>query len=526
MGERPNIIMILTDDQGYWSLGCYGNREVISPNIDALAQRGCLFQNFFCTSPVCSPARASIMTGLLPSQHGVIDWLGGGSMPISMYDDLQVNLKRSATNLQEKIEDLDSYPDDATISFKKTLSYRYMIHEKEPIEYLKDYVGYTDILAQNGYVCGLSGKWHLGDSLHPQKSFSFWRTIARGGTQYSCPEYVRDGQLSIPDRYITDLIGDDAVEFIEKNAGNDRPFYLSVHFTAPHDPWEKDDQPAEIWNLYNGKPFDSVPVTTELHPNQLRNQRVPADEADRKYIVQGYYTTITAMDRQVGRIVDTLQARGILDNTIILFTADNGFNMGHHHIWGKGNGTVPFNMYDTSVKVPMIIAGPGIEPNAVKSALVSQYDIFPTILDMAKVAQYTGNDKAPGQSFLPLLAGKTDSFREDVVVYDEYGPVRMIRTETYKYVHCLPGGPDQLFDLVHDPEELENLADRPEYRPIKLKLYRKLTQWFEAHVYPEHDAARCPIPTAMQPGRTMYTGQFDRVEALQSEEDVMVFAGF
>ena len=174
----------------------------------------------------------------------------------------------------------------------------------------------------------------------------------------------------------------------------------------------------------------------------------------------------------------------------------------------------------------MIIAGPGIERHAVKTALVSQYDIFPTILEMAKVEQYTGNDKAPGQSFLPLLAGETDSFREDVVVYDEYGPVRMIRTNEYKYVHILPGGPDQLFDLVHDPEELENLADCPEYRPIKMKLYRKLTQWFDAHVYPEHDAARCPIATAMQPGRTMYTGQFNRIEALQSEEDEMVFAGF
>lgn len=118
--------MILTDDQGYWSLGCYGNKEIHTPQLDALAENGMRFTNFFCTSPVCSPARASILTGLIPSRHGVQDWIKGG-------------------NLRE-----------------------------DGIDYLEGIEAYTDVLARNGYDCWLSGKWHLGNSFVPQKSFSHW----------------------------------------------------------------------------------------------------------------------------------------------------------------------------------------------------------------------------------------------------------------------------------------------------------------------------------------------------------------
>ena len=116
--KRPNIVFILTDDQGYWSLGCYGNQEIRTPNLDRLAEHGVRFENFFCVSPVCSPARASLMTGRIPSQHGVHDYLCGGNGGAG----------------------------------------------QTAIEYLKGQRGYTDILAENGYTCGLSGKWHLGDN--------------------------------------------------------------------------------------------------------------------------------------------------------------------------------------------------------------------------------------------------------------------------------------------------------------------------------------------------------------------------
>ena len=138
--NKPNIIVVLTDDQGYWSLGCTGNKEIRTPNIDALAETGVRFDNFFCTSPVCSPARASLLTGRIPSQHGVHDWLRNG--------------------LGERSGD-------------------------RPVEYLEGVLGYTDLLAANGYTCGLSGKWHLGATGFPQKSFSHWfATLGGSGTYH------------------------------------------------------------------------------------------------------------------------------------------------------------------------------------------------------------------------------------------------------------------------------------------------------------------------------------------------------
>ena len=134
-GHSPNILFILSDDQGAWALGCAGNDEIRTPNLDRLARTGMRFSNFFCASPVCSPARASILTGRIPSQHGVHDWLRGGNA-------LTAGELEAGGGL---------------------------------IEYLKDQPGYTDVLAQAGWICGLSGKWHLGDSHHPQKGFTYWR---------------------------------------------------------------------------------------------------------------------------------------------------------------------------------------------------------------------------------------------------------------------------------------------------------------------------------------------------------------
>lgn len=126
--DRPNIVLILTDDQGYWSLGAYGNREVISPNLDWLAREGMKFENCYCTSPVCSPARASIMTGKMPSQHGVLDWLGGGDLHKEECRDIRINHKKSWIYLADQSENPDEIPEDEEITFEKTATYQ-RIHE-------------------------------------------------------------------------------------------------------------------------------------------------------------------------------------------------------------------------------------------------------------------------------------------------------------------------------------------------------------------------------------------------------------
>ena len=196
------------------------------------------------------------------------------------------------------------------------------------------------------------------------------------------------------------------------------------------------------------------------------------------------------MDANVGRILDRLEADGLLDSTMIVFTSDNGSNMGHHGIVGKGNGTYPMNMYETSVKVPGIFAWPGHIPQGVVSqTMVSHYDFMPTLLEMCGVP-YQPKKELPGRSFARVLTGESDSFRDEVVVYDEYGPVRMIRTREWKLVHRYPDGPDELYDLVNDPGERDNRIDEPALQALRQAMQARLTHWFDCYVDPALDGSR------------------------------------
>ena len=517
--KKPNIVFILSDDQGAWSLGSYGNREIISPNLDCLAEEGMRFETFYCTSPVCSPARASILTGKMPSQHGILDWLGGGSVKKRDFEGIRINLKKSVPYLMKAPENVMNIADDEQIGFEETVSYqRYMSFEKEEIQYLKDHICYTEVLQKSGYECGLAGKWHLGDSAHPQKGFEFWEVIARGGTNYMLPEYIRHGRIKLEHEYVTDLITEDALSFIEEKSKKDVPFYLSVHYTAPHDPWEKQDQPEDIWNLYNECPFDSIP-DEERHPWQAAFRTCPRNDEERKYYAQGYYTCITAMDKNIGRILELLKEKNLIDNTIIIFSSDNGFNLGHHGIWGKGNGTFPLNMYESSVKVPFIIYGKGqVLQGKLCRTLVSQYDIFPTLLELAGCSAAEIQDymeQLPGRSFAGLLDGSKNAIRDEVVIYDEYGPVRMIRDERYKLVYRTPYGPHELYDLENDPQELSNLIDIPEYRNRKIEMYGRLKDWFERYTDERYDGTLYPVDGE---------GQMNRLEKYGT--DSVVFRSF
>lgn len=502
MSKKPNILFILSDDQGTWSLGSYGNKEAITPNLDKLAEHGMRFENFYCTSPVCSPARASILSGKMPSQHGVYDWLGGGSVNKEEYKDIPINHKRSIPYLHKKPKNPELIPDDEMITFSETESYQFfMPYEKGPIQFMQEHLAYTEVLKDNGYTCGLSGKWHLGDSKTPQKGFDYWEVIARGGTNYMLPEYIRDGRIKLEEDYVTDIITNDAITFIEQQS-TDKPFYLSVHYTAPHDPWDQQDQPEDVWKLYDNCEFNHIP-NIDRNASQVKWCFYPKDQKERKYALQGYFTTLTAMDQSIGRLVEKLKEKDLWDNTVIFFMADNGFNVGHHGIWGKGNGTVPLNLFETSVKVPCIISGAGVNKGEVCETLVSQYDIFPTILELAdcditNLQEYL--ETLPGSSMNPLLTGEKEEIRDEVVIYDEYGPARMIRQDDFKLIYRYPYGPHELYDLKNDPEEVFNLYDVEKYNKIKNQLTDKLFKWFEKFCSGKYDASRLPVNGSGQMG--------------------------
>ena len=331
-GKKPNVLFILTDDQGIWSMGCYGNSEIQTPNLDKLAKQGVRFDNFFCTSPVCSPARASLLTGKIPSQHGILDYLSGGNGGAS----------------------------------------------QATIEFLKDHRGYTDILAEEGYTCGLSGKWHLGDGGHPQKGFSFWYAHQKGGGPYYNAPMFRNGQKIEEKGYITDVITDEAISFIDREKNKEQPFYLSVHYTAPHSPCIN-CHPKKYTDLYEDCPFETCPQG-EAHP-WAKTEVIAGYQKPRESLI-GYFAAVTAMDDNVGRILKKLEEENLMEDTLIIFSSDNGFNCGHHGIWGKGNGTFPLNMYDSSVKVPLIMCHKGhIPENHVCDEMHSGYDFMPTLLD-------------------------------------------------------------------------------------------------------------------------------------------------
>ena len=451
-----NIVFILSDDQGAWAMHCAGNEELCTPNLDRLAREGLRFTNFFCASPVCSPARASILTGRMPSAHGVHDWIRSGN----------VDAARFAQAGREN--PYGGYAD-----------------EREPIAYLDGMPAYTDMLREAGYCCALSGKWHLGDSVRPQHGFDSWYTLGKGGCFYYHPDIVENGNITVRHgAYVTDLITDRACADIDRLSAGGGPFYLSVHYTAPHSPWGSEQHPAKWIDYYDRCAFDSVPDVPD-DPDMVTGPVYGTPR--RRENLRGYFAAISAMDEGVGRILDTLEKNGILDQTLVIFTSDNGMNMGHHGIWGKGNGTFPCNMYDTSVKVPFLLRCPKLvnHPGTETDAMVSACDLFPTF------AELTGGvcpEGLPGVSFLPVLSGKAG--REEVFIVDEYGPVRMLRTREWKYVHRFPYGPHALYDLIRDPEEKRNVADDPANAERVVQMRRRLEQFFLTYADPALDGSR------------------------------------
>ena len=436
--DKTNVLFILSDDQGPWAAGCYGNSEIRTPNIDRLAETGVRFSNFFVASPVCSASRATLLTGRIPSQHGVHDWIRDGNVG-----------------------------PDAT-------------------RYLEGEIGYTDIMARHGWTCGLSGKWHLGDSQIPQHGFTDWYAHQMGGGHYHNAPMVKNGQLLNEPRYLTDAITDEGLEILDRYADRGHPFYLSVHYTAPHDPWVN-EHPQSIVDSYDDCLFETCPQEPR-HPWAGIGSHIFTDDAlGNREALKGYFAAVTAMDQNIGRILDRLEQLGLRDNTLIVLLSDNGFSCGHHGFWGKGNGTMPRNMYENSIKVPAIFSQPGRIPQGyVHDSMISSYDFMPTLLEYLDLPVPAGRN-LPGNSFLAALEGRPFDGPEQVVVYDEYGPVRMVRTPEWKYTYRHSHGPHELYHLAIDPDERQNLAEDDAQTDRIEELHGMLDDWFTRYVDPRRD---------------------------------------
>ena len=414
--------MFMTDDHGAWAMGAYGCREMRTPNLDQLASEGARFTRAYACTPVCSPSRMSYLTGAVPSQHGVQDWL---------------------------------VPEDS-----------FGPHTQR---FLDGHLAYSEILAKHGYTLGMCGKWHMGDDTRSQRGFTYWHTVPGGGGTYRDPEFVTNGTRRRLFGYKDDLVADGALDFLDRV--KDRPFYLLVPFYGPHTPY--DFQPERYREPYRNTEFSCFP-DEEMHPWQNAGLAQHHGKRESKL---AYSALITGVDYNVGRILHRLERLKLRENTLVIFTADQGWNAGHHGVWGKGNGTVPFNLYEESIRVPMIWNYPGhIRGGHVVTPMVSSYDFFPTILDYLGLPAHR-NPRLPGRSYADFLRGRSPNWPNRL--YFEYSYMRGLRTETMKYIERTKGWPSELFDLEADPGETENVIAESDYAKVLAGLRADLGRFFQ-----------------------------------------------
>lgn len=418
---KPNVVIFMTDDHGAWATGAYGCESIHTPNIDRLAATGVRFSNAFACTPVCSPSRMTYMTGALPSVHHVQDWL---------------------------------IPED---SFGPA-SHRW----------LEGFRTFPEVLAANGYVGGMCGKWHMGNDDKAQAGFSYWATIPGGGGPYADPEFVHNGTRKTIKGFKTDIQTDFALDFLDKHH-KDR-FFLYVPFYAPHTPYNL--QPERDRSLYAGSAFPCFPDLPK-HPWQNKGLGRFHGSRDAKL---AYSALISGVDYNVGRVLERLEELDARENTLVIFVADQGWNSGQHGVWGKGNGTVPFNMYEESIRVPLIWNHPGrLRGGETVDGMVSSYDFHPTILDYLGVEDRRDRRRV-GRSYAPFLRGEKPAWRNRL--FFEYAYVRAIRTQNLKYIERTDGYPSQMFDLEADPGETRDVIAAPEYARDVASLRTELSGFF------------------------------------------------
>ena len=460
---RPNIIYIMTDDHAAHAIGAYGSRVNQTPHLDRLAREGALLSSVFATNSICTPSRAAILTGQYSHINGVTMF--------NRFDSSRMTVAR--------------------------------------------------LLQQGGYYTGIVGKWHLGSD---PVGFDRWEILPGQGTYQDPVFYTATGERTYTGRYATDVITDLALEFVDKRPG-DKPFFLMVHHKAPHRPWQPSDthaahfagkripEPVTMWDSYATR-------TDALHENE---QRVAADLTNRdlklpppqalagtelakwlqikpesvellrdgksvtltgealvrwKYqrYMQDYLATVQSVDDSVGRLLSFLDKTGLAENTLVVYTSDQGFFLGDHGLFDKRF------MYEESIRMPFLVRWPKvIRPGTRSEALALNIDFAPTFLELAALP---AAPDMQGRSLLPLFRGRLPSDWRTSMYYRYYHDpgdhnTRAhygVRTRTHKLIYFWKKDQWELFDLVNDPYELHNLYGEPGQDALTATLKQELTR--------------------------------------------------
>ena len=487
-GESPNILWICTDQQRWDTLGCYGNPHVHTPNLDRLAADGVIFDHAYCQSPVCTPSRASFLTGRYPRTTRCRQ--NGQTIPA---DELLVTKQLADAGyiggLAGKLHLAACHPDAAPLGEPRIDDGYTLFHwSHTPLP--------SKVMDTAHASLAELAVW-------PTNEYATW--LHEQGARYqrvplAATPYVQTGMPA--DLHQTTWCVNKAITFMEANAGGERPWFFSVNPFDPHHPF---DPPADFLARYLDK-LAQLPrpnyVPGELETKSIFQQLdhqgaynngelypfAAMGEQDHRLLTAAYYAMIDLIDVQVGRLLEALERTGQRENTLVLFMSDHGEMLGDHGIYLKG----PY-FYEPAVRVPLIFSWPGtLEGGRRSSALVELTDLAPSLLDAAGLPRGPGMQ---GHSLCPQLIGAADldHHREDV--YCEYfnampwhqrprPNLTMVRTATHKLVlaHHLATG--ELYDLTADPAETHNLWDDPAAAGIKAELLLRLTDRMAGTVDP------------------------------------------
>ena len=443
--QRPNIIFILVDDLRWDDLRITGHPFVKTPNIDRIGREGALFRNAFMTTPLCSPSRASFLTGQYPHTHGITD-----------------NVDRSVVSHQ-------------LITF--------------PL-----------LLQRSGYATAFIGKWHMGNDDSQRPGFDRWVSF-KGQGSYVNPEINEDGKDVSPRGYITDLLTGYAIEFIKRS--HDKPYLVYLAHKAIHpEVMQHDDGsvnlaeaerfiPAERHrSLYIGEKIPRRPSAMQPPNGKPALQRkigdlppLGANTATPDEAVLGRLRSLMAIEEGVGAIIKALEETNQLHNTVIVFTSDNGYFYGEH-----GLSVERRLAYEESIRMPLLIRYPAaVKAGTLRDEFALNIDLAPTLLELAGVSV---SPSMEGRSLVPLLKGVRTEWRKSFLI--EYYSDRVfprirqmgykaVRNERWKYIQYFElEGMDELYDLKTDPYEMRNIIHQPGAAKTLVEMKRQMKQLLAA----------------------------------------------
>ena len=461
MMKRTNVLLIMTDNQPADLLGCYGNPEIHTPNLDKFAQQSIQFNNAFCPNGMCSPCRASVLTGLMPSQHGIHTWLDDRVM--------------------------DQWPENWNA--------------------IAEFTTLPEILKTHGYQTALIGKYHLGMPFQPQNGFEHWVTFPYGHTRSFWNNTIIENsqQYKYPGHSV-DCFTAKAVEYINAHdASTDQPFFLFLTYNAPYGHWPAIKLPARnrFAHLYENCPMKSVP-REGLSPQAIKRYDLKKHQSgggidysaelttpNDLTSLRNYYSQMSMVDDGVGQVLAALQQAGLDKNTLVIYTCDHGFSLGHNGFWGHGQATWPSNTHRAAFSIPLLVRHSShIAPRQTSDLLLSSIDLFATILDYVGLGEGTANETLPSRSFVPLLYGETLAWENAVFIEQE--ETRAIRTDEWVYMKRFQGSgrypfADELYDLVNDPDEKHNVIAEPRLTNIVAALNKRIETYFAKYTDPKYD---------------------------------------